>query len=183
MDGVTPDLSFSKQNEELFKKHFPAGLDDLTAVVKAHLYLETMFRDFCARSLPHPAHLKDARLTFKQISLLARALCRLPHPNFDYVWVLVAKLNSLRNAMAHELEPEQAKIDNLRASIISLIQQHSSDGLKYESFSRALGYMCGLVDCLLQVSLVLVDPKLSAKGGTSLVGAVEHIHREFGSVE
>lgn len=101
---------FIAQHHQLALKHFANELDDQVMVLKAHLWLEGMLRDFCIRSVPTPKHLQGARLTFKQIFLLARALN--PSSVAINVWPAVNHLNSLRNAMAHELEPSAEKIEN-----------------------------------------------------------------------
>lgn len=169
--------SFSKKNEELFKKHFPGGLDEQSAVLKAHLLIESMLRDFCIGSIPNPAYLQQARLSFNQISLLARSLCDLPIPNLDYVWGLVAKLNSLRNLMAHELEPDQAKMISLRDSIVKVVNDHSKNpNVSFDSLTRAVCYICGLIDALLQVTLAIKDNSIAAAmqiADMELEGSVE----------
>ncbi|WP_161891594.1 hypothetical protein [Pseudomonas juntendi] len=160
-----PDSIFSKRNGELFKKHFPSGTDEETAVLKGHLLVESMLRDFCMNSVPNPAHLKGARLTFKQITLLARSLCNLPVPGLEYIWTLVSKLNQLRNLMAHELEPDQAKKDSLCSSLIKTVNEHKGNSeYSCNSLENAICYMCDLLDAYLQIGLAIERPEFKQPG-------------------
>lgn len=164
-DSARPHASFARKNEDLFRKHFPSGLDEQSAVLKAHLLIESMLRDFCMRSVDHPEYLQSARLTFNQISLLGRSMFALPVKSLDYAWTLVSKLNSLRNVMAHELEPDQARMDNLRESIIKMVNENASDPkVSFDSLKDAVCYMCGLMDALLSFSLAMKDPEFIALG-------------------
>ncbi|NBB06666.1 hypothetical protein [Pseudomonas monteilii] len=159
MDGELhsdDQFSFSRKNEELFVKHFPAGLSEEAAVLKAHLYVETLLRDFCLRSVRNPAHLQEARLSFKQVTQLARSLCVLDGENFDFCWLLVEKLNTLRNMMAHELEPDPARMSKARNAMLTIAKQsRSADEPDIGTFAECVGYLCGVVDALLQTSLAM----------------------------
>ena len=141
---------FGKQHFDLAVKHFTHDLDDQTSILKAHLLLEGMFRDFCSRSLPNPQHLQGARLTFKQILLLARSL------DTDYsdmpLWSVVSHLNSLRNAMAHELEPSAEKIAKLQR-MITTATAALDDERDSHSLQDALAFVCGFMSQHLELTL------------------------------
>lgn len=149
---------FGHENSQRFDKHFPKGQDEESAVLKAHLIIESMLRDFCCRSLPDPKYLKEARLSYKQISLLARSLLTLP--GLEFIWTLVAKLNSLRNMMAHELEPDEEKMERLRSSFLTVItsQKRSESDYSPNDLQGALSYTCGALSALLYVGLAMRNP-------------------------
>ncbi|MFE2005368.1 hypothetical protein ACFW6U_08225 [Pseudomonas guariconensis] len=162
MDSDLPEIpelsSFTDRHSELYDKHFPKGQDEESAVLKAHLLIESMLRDFCYRSLPDPEPVKEARLTFKQISLLARSLFLFPVDGLNYVWGLIAKLNLLRNMMAHELEPDPVKMEKLRTSYLTTISSNrlNTDPALFPSDLReALSYTCGVLSAMLLVSLAM----------------------------
>ena len=175
-DGTSLDLSFSQENLKRYKRHFPEGLDELTAVLKAHLYVESMLRDFLSRSMPQPSHLEGARFSFTQVSLLARSLSPSALSSLTKPWTLIAKLNTLRNAMAHELDPDEAKIEGYKASIMSTIS--SDKDATRRSFAPALGYLCGFLSCHLQVALMFKDPAFIAKSPTERQALIASLRRD-----
>ena len=137
---------------DLFEKHFSNDLDEQSAVLKAHLLVEGVIRDFCYKSVRNPKHLRGMRLTFQQIVGIARSFIVLTGPGYDLFWNMVEHLNKLRNLMAHELEPDQAKQDKCRKELISL------SGLT--TLNGSLSYLCGGLNTLLAVSLELQRRKL-----------------------
>jgi hypothetical protein len=89
-----------------FVAHLPLETTDQTLVVlKGHLLVEEMLREFVDRRVRHPDELPDARLTFQQCLCLARALDE--DPSRAKLWRTVEKLNTLRNKLAHSLEPKE----------------------------------------------------------------------------
>lgn len=168
-DADSYDFSFSERNSDLFYAHFSMELDDQTAVLKAHLLIETMLRDFCLKSVRDPSPLQEARLSFKQIALLARSLCWIELSGLGYCWVLVDKVNSLRNMMAHELEPDPARMTKIKDSILTIIKQNQTNqDPEVGELKHCLGYLCGMLDALLQASLAFVAlEKKRMKSGSS----------------
>lgn len=136
-----------KKHGALFSKHFSSTLDEQTAVLKAHLLIENIIRDFCYSSVRHPEHLRTSRLSFHQIVGLARSLMFLDSPAIDTFWGMVNQLNLLRNLMAHELEPNEDKIEACKKALMS--------AAKLSSLNGSLSYLCGVMHSLLPVSLEL----------------------------
>ncbi|WP_409293530.1 hypothetical protein [Pseudomonas sp. KCJK9058] len=151
----TARSDFITQHGEMFDKHFPADLDEEAMILKAHLLLEGALRDFCHRSVLQPSHLRGARFQFHQVLSLAQALSVETFNDYAQpMWAVAKKLNKLRNAMAHELEPDPLEIEGHKQSIIALVnQQHDSDdkpGLR-----RSLEFMFGSFNAFLQINLLL----------------------------
>lgn len=157
-----PAGGFQAKHLDMAVKHFPQGLDEQTTILKSHLMLEQIFRDFCGRALPNPKHLQGARLTFKQIALLTRSLD--PHQSATVLWPAVNHLNSLRNAMAHDLEPDEQNIAKLKQSIIAAVDNECGRPGEHD-FPGALGYMCGVFSAHLHY---LLDQHSSADEGAGL---------------
>lgn len=132
---------------DLFEKHFSVALDEQSAVLKAHLLIEGVLRDYCYKSVRNPEHLRGMRLTFQQIVGIARSFIVFNKPGVDHFWSMIDHLNKLRNLMAHELEPDQAKQDKCRKELISLS--------KLTTLNAGLSYLCGGLNALLAVSLEL----------------------------
>lgn len=132
---------------DLFDKHFSHKLDEQSAVLKAHLLIEGVIRDFAYSSVPNPEHLRGIRLTFQQIVGIARSLIFLKGAGIDRYWDMIDHLNKLRNLMAHELEPDQGKQDKCRKALISLSGVSTLNG--------SLSFLCGGMNALLTVSLEL----------------------------
>ncbi|WP_192563846.1 hypothetical protein [Pseudomonas gozinkensis] len=135
---------FLKTHGDLFSKHFSSKLDEQSAVLKAHLLIEGVIRDFCYQSVRNPDHLRGLRLTFQQIVGLARSFMPVNSATEHY-WVMVNQLNKLRNLMAHELEPDQAKSDNCRDALVTASGDTTLNG--------SLAYLCGAMHALVYVSL------------------------------
>lgn len=142
---------FVGKHQRLVDKHFPDEMDIESLVLKAHLMLEQILRDYCSRSVPHPEHLKEARLTFKQIALLSRSL----DPNassVDSLWPAVTGLNRLRNAMAHELAPSESSLTSSQRAIIAAVDAHDGSSGQHD-LSEAIGYLCGTLSVHLHFDL------------------------------
>ncbi len=83
----------------------PKGEDPTYSVLKAHLAIEQVFRDYLERRLLHPEALKEARLGFMQRMHLVRAISRADPKHWS--WTAITKLNSIRNRLAHHLAPKE----------------------------------------------------------------------------
>jgi|SynMetStandDraft_1070027.scaffolds.fasta_scaffold05596_2 hypothetical protein len=149
-----------KTHGDLFDKHLLPDLDDQTALLKAHLLIEEMLRDFCYKSVRSPEHLRKARLNFTQVTKLARSLCAFDSAQLGHVWGMVKLVNDLRNFMAHELEPDVIKFETCRDSLIksSGLKQTESDGSPVKRLAPSLSYLCGAMSAMLQVSLAIQFP-------------------------
>lgn len=76
---------------------------DLTfAILKSQLALEQVLQDYLDRRLPNPRELDDTRMMFAATLALVRSVC--PQPD-HWVFGMAKALNSLRNKLAHNLEP------------------------------------------------------------------------------
>jgi hypothetical protein len=80
-------------------------IDELAQVVlKGHLLIESALDNILTLMVFYPKHLESARLSFHQKMNIARSLC-LRKESFQ-IWAVIAAVNALRNALAHELEGE-----------------------------------------------------------------------------
>lgn len=101
-----PASSWSKpsaEDLERLAKYIPDESDLDLIILKGHLLIEECLERIVARIVAHGDLLKDARLTFNQKAVCARAMCWTEHENS--LWPLIFALNSLRNDLAHQLEP------------------------------------------------------------------------------
>jgi len=89
--------------EEISRKHFPESEDLSLVVAKTHLILEQHLTALIAHCCPCPRHLPDARLRFGQKLCLVQALVLMPIA--DQIWDALKLLNTIRNDLAHNLEP------------------------------------------------------------------------------
>ncbi|MDD5058641.1 MAG: hypothetical protein PHQ60_12295 [Sideroxydans sp.] len=88
---------------ERYFEHLPPA-DDLTLLIlKGHLLIEELLRQLVDQALIKPMALKDARLETHQCICLAEAMFydRVP----SWLWDALKKLNSIRNKLAHNLNP------------------------------------------------------------------------------
>lgn len=157
------------KHEALFSKHVNGSLDEPTLVLKTHLLLEELLRDFCLQSVPYPKHLRQARLSFNQTAQLARSLCILSDTAFDWIWSVVSHLNKMRNLMAHELEPDQAKFEECRQKIIAAALSFSRPSetevlVNLNELGGCLGYTLGALSTILEVGMAMETDELNASG-------------------
>jgi hypothetical protein len=100
-------MKIPNKTEDDFRKfwsHLPWESRDETAIVlKGHLLVEDLLREFCASRVRTPSELPKAKLTFQQVVHLSKALMNFHGPT--WVWGGCNKLNSLRNDLAHKLTP------------------------------------------------------------------------------
>jgi hypothetical protein len=87
-----------------FYQFLPRGADLSLLILKLHLLVEEQVCAFADERLPNHAALEQAKLDCHMAICLAEALSSEDiHPN---VWEAARKLNTLRNEIAHNLEPK-----------------------------------------------------------------------------
>lgn len=96
------------QLERLLNYFRPDQGDPTYMVLKAHLLMEEVMYEYLESSVARPEHLKDARLSFSQLLALSRANHRFSSNDW-WGWQALQKLNSIRNDLAHQLEPTKLK--------------------------------------------------------------------------
>lgn len=86
-------------------KHLPS-VDDMTLIVlKGHLLIEEQLISILESTLQYPKALDEVRMTFAHRLSLVKAL-KYRDEN-SWVWEAIGKLNSIRNDLAHKLEPSK----------------------------------------------------------------------------
>jgi len=83
--------------------------DPVLLLLKGHLIVEESLRSLVASNVKNPEFLKQANLSFSQILNIAKAMFfdQTNDPtDITKVWDAFVALNSIRNALAHELEPK-----------------------------------------------------------------------------
>ena len=120
--------------------------DVITLVLRGHLVIEELLFAAVSAHCQDPEHLKNARLRFPQLVSVLRALEKIPAVP-DRYWNALTELNSLRNALAHNLEPKDI---SMRAEkfVRTLIQESELDSLpkplgSKEAVSTAIHYLWG----------------------------------------
>ncbi|QKZ05878.1 hypothetical protein [Pseudomonas eucalypticola] len=149
------NVEFSEKHDERFEKHFSSQMDDITLILKCHLLLEEMLRDFCSEMVPQPQFLKDSRFTFAQILDLSRALypADIKLGSMADLWSVCEKINRIRNMMAHALDPDSSKLESYKASIIEAIRLRGKGNTSSLEFAGCLTYVLGAFSLILQVGV------------------------------
>ncbi len=99
----------AKEALDRLHKYLSRGPGDPTYIVlKAHLLAEEMLRTFLQKQASHPDTLREAELEFYQLLVLCQAFHRHIGPDW-WGWRALRKLNSIRNSLAHNLEPKDVK--------------------------------------------------------------------------
>lgn len=96
---------------------YMSDTDDLSFIVlKGHLLVEEMLVELRDTLLPHSKHLDELNLNFKQLASIVRAACSTQDTN--QAWALIFTLNSVRNKLIHNLEPE--KLEKLLTKLFTI---------------------------------------------------------------
>ena len=111
--------------ENYLKFITPTPGDPTYSLLKAHLLFEDLMRAYLARAMRHPETLDGARLTFVQLLAVARACSHLDPSH--WCWAAVAKLNKLRNLLAHETAPKL--LSEKIAEYVSFVVAQSGESL------------------------------------------------------
>lgn len=119
--------------------------DHVLLILRAHLLIEERLRDILVRVCRSPDELRAARLSFYQVLCLCRAIVgRHDEPAWDFV----ARLNEVRNRMAHHLDP--GDLDGLLGSVVDKLGPDYADKMKTPTgrFRLAAVYACGYFDAI-----------------------------------
>jgi hypothetical protein len=147
-----------------FFHHVRKDTDLELAILKSHLLIESLTRDFLSKKIKHPQYLKNANLGPYQAILLARSLN--DRNISDWAWEAALSLNSMRNDLSHNLVSEklQSKIDEF----ISFVDSHAS---KLEGFEEDFGpFITRVIEVWLALCVTLhFDPSKVRHGNKSLL--------------
>jgi hypothetical protein len=130
---------------EAIRRHLDKTDDPTLLILRTHLLVEERLRDILARISRSPDELHAARLSFHQVFCLCRAVVgRHDEPAWDFV----ARLNEVRNKMAHHLDP--GDFDELLGSVVAKLQADYPEQLKtpVDRFRMAAIYACGYFDAI-----------------------------------
>ena len=133
-----------------FIAHLPLqSTDRVLVVLKGHLLIEELLREYVNHHVRNPESLQDARLTFHQALCLARAFA--PEESKEKLWNSVDKLNSLRNKIAHSLEPK-----DLEAKLKEFVEflSNADPDVSHLDPDRTFGI---LSSCILAICLSLSE--------------------------
>lgn len=128
-------------------EHMPDVNDVSMIVLKGHLLVEEMLWELATLELEHPKHL--AKLSFHQLACLVRALVA-EKPD-DKCWELIFQINSLRNRLAHKLEPPDLNQRIKRILALDKETQPFEDltlNKSGEDFEPAEGLRQAIVSCM-----------------------------------
>lgn len=83
----------------------PHGKDMVLVVLKGHLLIEEQLRHVVDEHVNNPNALANAQFSCSQIICLAEAFCA--DRAVPWLWTALRHLNSLRNDIAHKIEPNR----------------------------------------------------------------------------
>lgn len=105
---MTGNSNSTLQLERLARFLNPTASDPTYLVLKAHLLAEEVLYSFIEKQAHHPNHLGSAKLSFSQLLALCRAFHKYSNDDW-WGWGGLKRLNTLRNLLAHNLEPKDLK--------------------------------------------------------------------------
>lgn len=135
----------SKDPVKQISEHLDKTDDPILVILRAHLLVEERLRDILARLSQASEELKAARLSFHQALCLCRAVIGRQD---DPAWDFMARLNEVRNRIAHHLDP--GDFDELLGSVVTKLRPDYADHLDtpLDRFRAAVTYTCGYLDAL-----------------------------------
>lgn len=110
--NMNKDLPLEAQARlKRFDTHLPLSDDPTLIVLKGHLLAEEILENLIRAKCKHPEALDRVEIGFFLKTKLAYALIGNTHENGlilpESVWEMLGALNSLRNELAHSLEPKK----------------------------------------------------------------------------
>ncbi len=163
-----------RESHNYFLLHMPDNDADVTMVVlKGHLLIEQRIREFIAERMLAPEALTEARLSAHQAICLAEALT-LPNDEPQKLWAFLRQVNSLRNTLAHRLDPAiQDRIDALiaeysktwpvRSGLAGLLGHAFGQLSELCRLARAQAFACPAADKFAMDLALLLGPALHDK--------------------
>jgi hypothetical protein len=122
-------------------KQLDGTSDPTLLILRAHLLVEELLRDIVDRACQAPDELAPARLSFYQAYCLCRAIVG---KSDDRVWGFIARLNEVRNRMAHHLEP--GDLDELVGSVATTLRlKYPGARTPVDRVRFATYYACGFL--------------------------------------
>lgn len=130
-----------------FLTHLPRS-DDLTLIVlKGHLLVEEEINEILRMRLAEPKAIFDARLSFSQRIAVLKALSGRDSEEI-FRFAAIEALNSLRNQLAHNLEPKDIE-KRVAAFLREFEDPERGEEYSQESISRRLkrcvAFLCGML--------------------------------------
>ncbi len=148
--------------------------DELVGLVlRGHLIVEELLYAAVSAHCQEAGHLRTARLRFPQLVALLRALEKISAVPPNY-WTALSELNGLRNALAHNLEPQD--LASRATRFVALVAEGSTQAKFPEPYSSpealetALFYLIGGLEVIAvwQTAVEeLIRHRLAAAGGHS----------------
>src|SRR2546425_6639383 len=148
--ALDPLTSVNVDPLEQIGRHLDKTDDPTLLILRAHLLVEERLRDVLGRICRSPDELRAARLSFHQVRCLCRAVVgRHDEPAWDFV----ARLNEVRNRMAHHLDP--GDLDELLGSVVAKLRPDYGHQLAtpVDRFRLAAVYACGYFDSIRGIRL------------------------------
>jgi hypothetical protein len=108
---MTTDSKISARQLEAFKRFqrlLPHGQGHDLVIMKGHLLLEEQLRQLIDERVKNPQALKKPRIDYTYCISLAQAF--FPDGHDPALWESLKKLNELRNALAHQMEPKNVEM-------------------------------------------------------------------------
>jgi hypothetical protein len=129
--------------------------EDLTLItLKGHLIVEEILYFIVLKHCTFPKYLDEARLSFAQLTNLAKAMINIPL--HECAFPAISKLNKLRNNLAHNIESEKAEA--LAKEFISLCKTTNADGKTIpQQVKSSICYILGSLSAIGTVSEIMKE--------------------------
>ena len=128
--------------------HLPnKDADPVLIILKGHLLIERLVRQFINSMLPNPKAFEKCGFNAAQCIAIAESMC-LENEEPAWLWRQVKDLNSIRNKLAHTLDGEN--IEQRIDSFVSTVS--NAQKLKNKSLTNVIARLYGMVKGLCDLS-------------------------------
>lgn len=118
---------YKKKYGRLAVEHFKNISDSILFTIKGHLIVEENLRDLVGLHFLNPEFLRQGNFGFNQILSIAKAIffdISKQDVDITSVWEALHAINALRNALAHQLEPDDVSHRFDRLFKICEVREH-----------------------------------------------------------
>ena len=141
-----------------FRRLLPRSTDLTLIILKGHLLAEEIINELLFCLLKTPTALEKTKLNFNTKLCFIRSL--IPKNSLCHAFDAVEKLNTLRNKLAHHLEP--VDLDNLINSFLrtledpdpSLIEDYKKEPT-HRRLKRCISGLCGMLSGFREAYVIL----------------------------
>ena len=174
MNEIKQELDdlFAKDKEafDRYQSLIPDTDDISLIILKGHLIIEEVLYNLLQEHCVSPEYLDKSNLKFSQLMWILRSLLRLPL--LEPVWGAISTINTLRNKLSHNLEPQDlekyiTEFDRLTRLKEPFPEAYEAPDTREKVVRSGIYYVMGQLSVITTVSTFLARRVTLDTGGDS----------------